>query len=191
MGVSGFGEGAKGGDGQARALAVFRRGARVVELAQDFGRVVVEADQADPAGSDVVQRHLECGQVVHFPAHVHPHVADGVRPGCLEGVDDLAPALRAAQAGLPGKRDGVHRRGDAVGQQLCLGVAQGERDREIDPWPWLELALEGVAMKVDDAGQDMQTARIEAAWCPGRSADSGDEPGIDGNGGDRLGAVCA
>ncbi len=73
----------------------------------------------------------------------------------------------------------MHRRRDPVGEQLRLGVAQRERDREIHPWTRLQLPLERIAMQVDDPGQHVQPGRIEPPPANAARVDRGDYPVLD------------
>jgi len=151
--------------------------------------MVVEADQADAAGLDVGQGHLECREIVHLPPHVHPHVADHGRAEGGEGIEDAAPGVRAAQAGLPGEGDGVERGGDAVGEQLRLGVAQRQRGRKVDAGAGLQLAFERVAVQVDDPWQDDEAAGIDGgAGLVGR-VESDDAAGVEVDRGFGLAAI--
>ena len=50
----------------------------------------------------------------------------------------------------------MERGGDAVGQQLRLGVGQRDVGRKIHTGPRLQLPFERVAVDVDDAGQHQQ-----------------------------------
>ena len=171
MGGGGLGSGAEVGQAQPGALAVFRRGDRVGDLAQDRWRVIVEADQPDETGLDIGHRHRQRRHVVHLPAQVDPHVADHRRAVRRQRVDETAPALRAAQARFPGECDRVHRGGDAVGEQLRLSVAQRDRGGEVDSGPRLQLPLERVAVQVDNSGQREQTTPVEALRAAGGRSD--------------------
>ena len=51
-------------------------------------------------------------------------------------------------------------RGDAIGHQLAVGVDQRQARIEMDARPRHELALEGIAVHIDDPGQDQQMAGI-------------------------------
>ena len=57
--------------------------------------------------------------------------------------------------------------GDAAGQELAFGVLEGEVGGEGDAGAGLELAFEGVAVDVDDAGQDEEAAGVEGAGVGG------------------------
>ena len=101
----------------------------------------------------------------------------------------VAPLCQAAQSGLPRQGDAVERGGDAVGEQLQLGVRQGDVGGEIHAGARLHLAFERVAVDVDDARQHQQASGVEAhaAGWSGR-ADPVDPPA--GNGQvDRLHAI--
>ena len=140
-------------------LAVLRRACGGVQLAQDGGRVVVEADQMNTAGRDVGQGHLERTKVVQLPAHVNPHVAGPVMGS--QRIQQGAPRGRATQAGLPGQRHGMERGGDPVREQLRLGIGQGHTRVERDAGPGLHLPLERVAVQVDDPRQHPQAACVD------------------------------
>ena len=51
--------------------------------------------------------------------------------------------------------------GDAVGDELPVGVAQRKRRVEADAGPRHDLAFETVAMDVDDAGQHEQAVGVD------------------------------
>ena len=52
---------------------------------------------------------------------------------------------------------------DAVGKELAFRLAEGEGGGERDAGAGLHLALEGVAVEVEDAGQDVEAAGVEGA----------------------------
>ena len=56
----------------------------------------------------------------------------------------------------------MKRGGDAVGEQLRLGIAQREAGREVHAGPRLQLPFEGVAVQVDDTRQNEQAGCVEA-----------------------------
>src|SRR5689334_25166724 len=55
----------------------------------------------------------------------------------------------------------MERSGDAVRQQLRLSVLPRDLRAEAYPWPRLQLALKCVTVKVDNAWQHQQSARIK------------------------------
>ena len=68
----------------------------------------------------------------------------------------------------------MERGGDAVGQQLRLGVAHGGRDGERDAGAGLDLAFERIPVQIDDARQHQQPGRIEPPVRFEIGADPGD-----------------
>ena len=84
-------------------------------------------------------------------------------------------AVEAAQARFPRQRHTVERGGDAVRQQLRFRLVQRDIGSEADAGSRLQLALERIAMDVDDTGQHQQTARIQFRSAP-VAADAGDTP---------------
>ncbi|MCW2239972.1 hypothetical protein [Azospirillum canadense] len=60
----------------------------------------------------------------------------------------------------------MQRRGDAVGDQLAVGVQQRDVGREMHARAWHQLPFEGVAVQVNDARQQEQPAGLDhaAGW---------------------------
>jgi len=83
------------------------------------------------------------------------HADDSITP-----IDETLRALGAAQARLPRPGQRVERRGDAVCDKLPVGLEQRDVVGEIDARPRHRLALERVAVDIDDARQQQQAARI-------------------------------
>ncbi len=150
----------------------------------EMGQMVVEGQQPDPA---LHQPGPHVGGAVHvvgFVAQVHPGVAQqpGAQP--LQRVQHLDHRVAPPQARLPRVGDAVEGGGDAVGHHLAVGVQQAHVHRQPDSRPRHDLALEGVAVQVDDAGQDQAAVRI-----PGgvrlprrRFAEGGDVAAVHGDG---------
>ena len=143
-----------------RGRCISRPSTGIVQLLQDRRRVVVERQQMHAARPRC--RPARC------PARrgCRPPTADAracrrssVRASSASS--SACHAVEAAQPRLPRQRHAVERRGDAVGEQLRLGVAQRDVGREIDAGPRLHLPLERVAVDVDDARQHQQAGRIE------------------------------
>ena len=67
--------------------------------------------------------------------------------------------------------------GDAVGEQLRLGVVQRDVGVEIDTGARLQLAFECVTVDIDDTGQHEQTSCVDllAAAAAAVAADAGDD----------------
>jgi len=76
----------------------------------------------------------------------------------LDAVEEVVSWI---EAGLPGQRHAVIGGGDAIGEELPVRLQQGRHRREMHARPRHELALESVAMKVDDARQHEIAAGID------------------------------
>ena len=85
------------------------------------------------------------------------------RPQGLDIAHQGARIVGAAQARLPRPGDAVKDRGDAIGDRLAVAVHQRDVDGKADAGPRHQLPLEGIAMNIDDAGQDIEPARVEGA----------------------------
>ncbi|MGY4355452.1 hypothetical protein ACVW0J_001945 [Bradyrhizobium sp. i1.7.7] len=79
----------------------------------------------------------------------------------LDRLHQGARIAGAAQARLPRTGRGVKDGGDAVADRLAVTVGERDVDREVDAGARHHLALEGIAMQIDDAGQHQQVARID------------------------------
>ena len=90
-----------------------------------------------------------------------------LRPGEFDRVEHPPRVVGAAQARLPRPGHRMEDGGDAVAHRLAVAVDQRDVDGEIDARPRHHLALEGVAVDIDDARKHHQTFGIErAAWRP-------------------------
>ncbi len=154
-----FGERLERGKVERPALAVLAGLGRVGQPPKDRRRVVVERKQMNPPGADIGECGVQRIEVVGLPAQMHPHVAGPASGG--QRVQQHPPGLDAAQARLPGQGDPVEGGGDAVGEQLPLGLGKRQADREVDAGPRLHLPLEGIAVDVDDPRQHQQAAGVE------------------------------
>ena len=82
----------------------------------------------------------------------------------------------------------MERSGDTGRQQLGVGVGEGDFERKCHARPRHDLALEGVAVDVDDARQDqmvLHAYRMDAAGNPFADGDD-TSPFDDERGGDRA-----
>ena len=70
----------------------------------------------------------------------------------------------------------MERGGDAVGEQLRLGITDRDLGGELDPGPRLHLPLERVAVQVDDPRQHEQAARVQRRAAAGAIADRSTRP---------------
>ena len=75
--------------------------------------------------------------------------------------DDAMRLLEASQPRLPGKGDAVIGRGDAVRHQLPVGLQHRHVERKHRLGARHDLPFEGIAMDIDDAGQDQAIPRID------------------------------
>ncbi len=95
-------------------------------------------------------------------AQVEAGVRRELRPQGLDGLEQLPCIIRAAQARLPRPGCGVKNRGDSVADSLPIAVDQCYIDGKIDAGTGHDLALERIAMQIDDARQPQEPACIEA-----------------------------
>ena len=72
----------------------------------------------------------------------------------------------------------MERGGDAVGQQLGLGIVQRDISRKPDAGTWLQLPLERITMDIDDAWKYQKPARIKFQSTP-VAVDTGDASVLD------------
>jgi len=66
--------------------------------------------------------------------------------------------------------------GDAVGDGLPIAFEQRHIDRKSDSWSRHHLPLEGIAVDVDDPGQDQKAAGVDHPLGARLRADAGDDP---------------
>src|SRR5262245_47556299 len=100
------------------------------------------------------------------------------RPQALDAVENRARILRAAQTSFPRPRYAVEYGGDAVGDGLPIAFEQRHIDRKSDARPRHHLSLKGIAVDVDDPGQDHKAAGVDHPLGARLCADAGDEPGL-------------
>ena len=123
--------------------------------------MVVEGKQVDAALRQPLG-DLGLGvEIVGLVPQMEAGVGGEVRALPLDRLQQPPRIVAAAQAWLPRPGRGVEHRGDAVADDLAVGVGKRDVDREIDPGARHHLPLEGIAMQIDDAGQYQQAARIE------------------------------
>ena len=139
--------------------------------------MVVERQQMHPALGDIGQRHVQRIEVVGLPPQVRPHVAGPASP--IQRVEDGAPHRRPAQSGLPRQGDAVKRGGDAIGQQLPLGLLQCSGHRKLHAGTRLQLAFERIAMKIDDTRHHQQPARVKCPEARAAGPDFADDTVLD------------
>ncbi len=114
-------------------------------------------------------------EIVGLVPQMEAGVGGELRTLPLDRLHQAARVVRAAQARLPGAGRGVKHRGDAVADRLAIAVGQCHVDRKVDAGAGHHLPLEGIAMKIDDAGQHQQVARVDRQPCPAaRSVDRAD-----------------
>ena len=114
-----------------------------------------------PPGLDIRHRRVEGLQVEGLPTQMHPHVADPAAG--IQRIQQSPPALQATQTRLPGQSNAVKRGGNAVGEQLRLGIVQRQGSGETNAGAGLKLPLERIAMNIDDTRQHQQPGRIQGA----------------------------
>jgi hypothetical protein len=131
------------------------------DVAGGVASVVVEGQQVDPAGLNPAHDLLDGIEIEAFEAQMQRSVGTEPRSRCAQRREEFPRRLNAGQAGLPGQGQDVIGRGDAIGQQLPIRLQQRRHRREMHARPRHELALEGVAMKVDDARQNEIAAGID------------------------------
>ncbi len=118
--------------------------------------VVVEGEQIDPLRLDPAGDRLFGIEIKSLVPQVQPRVGGKARPQRRHRIDQRVRVLGAAQARLPRPGDAVKGGGDAVRDQLPVGVDQRHVDRKVDTGARHHLPLERIAVQVDDAGQHQQ-----------------------------------
>src|SRR5215467_4057754 len=103
------------------------------DVAGDVVGVLVEGQQVDLAGFDPAHDLLDSVEAEAFEAQMQPGTGAEPGPGRSQRREELPRRLDAAQAGLPGQRHAVIRRGDAIGQQLPIRLKQ--RRHRPRSWP--------------------------------------------------------
>src|SRR5262245_40365056 len=88
-------------------------------------------------------------------------VGQKMRPQPLSCRQDRMHALPRPQSRLPGPGDSMKSGGDAIANKLAVGLHERHVVVEGHARPRHELPLEGIAMNVDQAGQDEHTAGID------------------------------
>ena len=151
------------------------RAARCVHRAR---HVIIEGDRVDPAAGEPRQ-DLELGiEVVGLVTKVIARVGAKPRPQALDAVENRARIVRPAQASFPRPGHAVKDGGDAVGDGLPIAFEQRHIDRKSNPRPRHHLSLEGIAVDVDDPGQDQKAAGVDRPLGARLRADAGDHPGL-------------
>ena len=92
---------------------------------------------------------------------------------CNEG----AGIGQAAQTRLPRHGQAMEGGGDAVGDKLTVNGGQRDFGWDRHPWARHQRLLESVAMDIDDAGQHIKPARVDAGGVGGRAV--GEDPARD------------
>ena len=65
--------------------------------------------------------------------------------------------------------------GDAVGEGLAIALEQRDIERKRHARPWHQLAFEGVAVDVDDAGKNEKAPGVDRTFGRRIHADPGDD----------------
>ena len=105
---------------------------------------------------------------------MEPRVGTELLAQSLDRGEHSARIVGAAQARLPRPGDAVIHGGDAVAHRLPVAFHQRHVDGKTDAGPRHQLPLECVAVDIDDTGQHVQAARIDAAAVAGLAADGTD-----------------
>ncbi len=125
-----------------------------VDLAGDLRGVLVEGEEVDPALGEPSLDLVDHIEIEGLEAQVQPRIAAEMRARGGKRRQKVARCLGAAQSRLPGQGQTVIGGGDAVGEQLPVSLDEGRDGGKMHAGARHELALEGVAVKIDDAGQD-------------------------------------
>ena len=102
-------------------------------------------------------------EVEGLEAQMQARVAGEAGAHVVQLGDEAPRRGRIAQARLPGIGQAVIGGGDAVGEQLPVGLQQRQLVREAHAGARHQLPLERVAMQIDHAGQDQQSRRVPAS----------------------------
>lgn len=137
--------------------------------------MVVEGEQVDTAfGQPLGDLGLGV-EIVGLVPQMEAGVGGELWTLPLDCLHQAARIIAAAQARLPRTGRGVKYRGDAVADRLAVAVGERNVDREVDAGARYHLPLEGIAVQIDDAGQDQQIACIDRQPRPAaRGVDPGD-----------------
>src|SRR5208337_2023336 len=88
--------------------------------------------------------------------------------------ENAARIVGAAQPRFPRPSDAVEDRGDAVRDRLAVAFHQRNVQGHMHAGTRHDLALEGIAVNIDDAGKDDEAASINGAAGTPLGADLGD-----------------
>ena len=148
---------------------------RISPLGVDRRRVVVESQDADLSGVDPTARLLDRIEIVGLKPKMHARVARQARPHLFEHREKFAAGLQAPQARLPGAGHAVKGSGDAVGRHLSIGIGKCDLQPDMHARPRHDLALEGVAVEIDNARQQQVPLGIDGPLDRPGAIDSGDD----------------
>jgi hypothetical protein len=95
-----------------------------------------------------------------LPPDVELRVTGQFGPDATERIDELTRGVNSAQARLPGDRQTMIGRRNAVVDQLVVGFPQGDVHRKRHARPGLNLSLKSIAVNIHDSRQNQQLAGI-------------------------------
>lgn len=125
-----------------------------IDPASEVLGVLVEGEEIDLALGEPGLDFAHRVEIESLETQVKPRIAAEARPRGAERGQEVARRLGAAQARLPRESEPVIGGGNAVGEQLPVGLDEGRDGRETHTRAGHQLMLEGVAVEVDDAGKD-------------------------------------
>src|SRR5262249_13833199 len=86
-----------------------------------------------------------------FMTQMDPGITAQARPNALQRFKGGAGGVNVTRTRLPGDGQAVERGRDSVGDHLAIRLEQPDFVGDADARTWMNLALVGVAVKVDDA----------------------------------------
>ena len=124
--------------------------------------MIIEGEQCDAACSDP-GRNLGLGfEVEGFIAQMQARIAGKPRPQPFQCIHQGAKCVASAKPRFPGICHGMESGGDAVGDELSVGVGQRDVDAKADAGSRHDLTLEGIAVEIHDARKEKQIPRARA-----------------------------
>jgi hypothetical protein len=147
--------------------------------------VVVEREQVDLAGFDPALDLVDGVQIEGLLPEVQARVAGELALQRVQRAEEGERRVATPQARLPRAGERVEGRGDAVRDELAVGVAKRDAWIEADPRARHELPFEGIAVQIDEARQDQEAIRAQRDGVAHRLAEALDSLGP----GDEIGQL--
>ena len=126
---------------------------RAIARGVEAWKVVVDRNEVDPAALDPADRGRNRIERHRLETEMDAMVDGEAVAHAVKGVEHPVHRIGAAEPAFPGARETQERGGDAVRGELPVGVGESDLDRNADAGAGHQLMLDGVAVEVDDSGE--------------------------------------